>query len=127
MASVFTKIINRELPAHIVYESDLVIAFLDIQPVQKGHLLVVPKDEVDNLFDVEHDTYHELWHVAKLLSNKIEANFNCQKVGVSVIGLEVPHAHIHLMPINSLSDMDFSQKLSLSNDELGKIADQIKI
>lgn len=127
MASVFTKIINKELPGHIVYESDIVIAILDIQPVQKGHVLIIPKEEVDSLFDVDHDTYHELWHVAKLIAHKIEQNFPCEKVGVSVIGLEVPHAHIHLMPINSLQDMNFNEKLSLTQEELIEIKQKIEI
>lgn len=126
MASIFSKIIAGEIPCHKVAESDKFLAFLDIMPVQKGHVLVVPKEEVDYIFDIEDDLLGEMMVFSKEVAKKIKAAFPCNRVGVTVIGLEVPHAHIHLIPINSLHDMDFTkEKLSLSSDELSEIARRI--
>lgn len=127
MASLFTKIINREIPAHIVAENDSCLAFLDIKPLTKGHVLVIPKQEIDYIFDMDNDSLAELMAFSKEVAVKIRKVFPCKKVGVSVVGLEVPHAHIHLIPINNVSDMNFSKdKLTLSNEELIEIAEKIK-
>lgn len=127
MASLFTKIINREIPAHIVAENDNCLAFLDIMPLTKGHVLVIPKKEIDYIFDVDDQLLAELMSFSKQVAAKIKVAFPCKKVGISVVGLEVPHAHIHLIPLNNISDMDFSKpKLQLSNEELALIARKIK-
>ncbi|NEQ49157.1 MAG: HIT family protein [Leptolyngbya sp. SIO3F4] len=127
MASIFSRIIAGELPAHRVYEDDQCIAFLDIHPLVQGHTLVVPKHEVDYLFDVEDVLLAHLLPVCKKVGKAIEQVVSCERIGVSVIGLEVPHAHIHLIPINGLYDMDFTRpKLSLSNEELASIATRIR-
>lgn len=126
MATIFSKIISGEIPCHKVAENDQFLAFLDIQPLRKGHVLVIPKVEVDYIFDMENDHLSEMMVFAKLVAHKIKAVFPCRKVGVTVIGLEVPHAHIHLIPINGVSDMNFAQdKLVLSHEELAQIASQI--
>ena len=127
MASIFTKIIKGEIPAHKVAENDKFYAFLDISPLQKGHTLVIPKTEVDYIFDVEDDLLGEMMVFSKQVAHKIKAVFPCNRIGVTVIGLEVPHAHIHLVPINQMADMNFaSAKLSLTQDELADIATQIR-
>ena len=127
MSSVFTRIINREIPAHIVAESNDFLAFLDINPLIEGHTLVIPKKEVDYLFDLDDETLSGLNLFAKKVAKAIDVISDCERVGVSVVGLEVPHAHIHLIPINSVDDMNFSRmKLSPSNEELAKTAEQIK-
>jgi|TARA_R110000737_G_C14610131_1_gene490830 histidine triad (HIT) family protein len=126
MSSIFKKIIDGEIPAHKVAESDKHLAFLDIQPLRKGHVLVIPKKETDNIFDIEDNELGELMIFAKTVAKKIAKEFPCRKVGVAVVGLEVPHAHVHLIPINQVSDMDFKQaKLNLSNEELASIAERL--
>lgn len=126
MASLFSKIVNREIPAYIVGENDQFIAFLDIQPLVKGHVLVVPKSEIDYVFDIDDELLGQMMIFAKEIAVKIKAAFPCRKVGVSVIGLEVPHAHIHLIPMNHVSDMNFAkEKLVLSSEELQDVATQI--
>jgi histidine triad (HIT) family protein len=123
MASIFSKIISKEIPAHIVGEDDEFIAFLDIMPVRRGHVLVVPKKEVDYIFDLDSELLGRMMIFAQSISLKIKNAFPCNRIGVTVIGLEVPHAHIHLIPIDRLSDMDFSKpKMSLSTDELANDA-----
>ncbi|MEQ9230531.1 MAG: HIT family protein [Cyclobacteriaceae bacterium] len=127
MASIFTKIINREIPGHIVAEDDDYLAFLDINPLVMGHTLVVPKKEVDYIFDLDDETLGGLTSFAKKVSKAIEKVVPCARIGVSVIGLEVPHAHIHLIPINGIADMNFANtKLSPSQEELADIAAKIK-
>lgn len=127
MASIFTKIVNREIPAYIVAEDENYLAFLDVFPLRKGHTLVIPKMEVDNYFDLEDDQLAGLMVFAKQVAKKIESKFPCKKVGVAVVGLEVPHAHVHLIPINSVSDMDFKQeKLQLSKEELHDICELLQ-
>ena len=127
MASVFTKIINGEIPSHKIAENDKFYAFLDISPLQKGHTLVIPKKEVDYIFDVEDDLLAEMMVFSKQIAHKIKSVIPCNRIGVTVIGLEVPHAHIHLVPISSMADMNFANpKLSLSNEELADIAEKIK-
>lgn len=127
MPSIFTKIIQRELPAHIIAENERFIAFLDIFPLQKGHCIVIPKQEIDYLFDLNNDLLAEILCFSKPIAKAIEKVVPCKRIGVSVIGLEVPHAHIHLIPINAVSDMDFSkERLSISTEEFGKIAESIR-
>lgn len=123
MATLFSRIVAGEIPCYKVAENDHFLAFLDISPLQKGHTLVIPKKEVDYLFDIDDQLLGEMLIFAKQVSQKIKSSFPCKKVGVAVIGLEVPHAHIHLIPINAMKDMDFSQpKLSLSAEELNTIS-----
>ena len=127
MASIFTKIISGEIPCHKIHEDDLFIAFLDIMPVTKGHVLVVPKKEVDNIFDNDDTTLAAMLPFSKKIAKAIEKSFECNRVGISVIGLEVPHTHIHLMPISNLSDMDFTKgKLKLEATEMSEIAEKIR-
>lgn len=122
MASVFTKIINRELSAHIIYEDDQCISFLDINPLTEGHCLVIPKEEVDQLFDLKESAYLHLQKVSKSIAIALKKATNAKRIGVAVVGFEVPHAHIHLIPINKMDDMNFSnEKLSLSTTELEEI------
>jgi histidine triad (HIT) family protein len=126
MATIFSKIVSGEIPAYKVAESDHFLAFLDLSPLQYGHTLVIPKVEVDYLFDLDDDLLGEMMIFAKQVAIKIKKAYPCKKIGVTVIGLEVPHAHIHLVPINAMMDMNFSnQKLSLSADQLQEIASTI--
>jgi histidine triad (HIT) family protein len=122
MGSIFTKIIDGEIPAYKIAETDNFLAFLDVSPLQKGHTLVIPKVEVDYIFDVEDDILSEMIVFSKIVSKIIKANFKCNRVGMAVIGLEVPHAHIHLIPISKMSDMNFAnEKLKLSSTEMEEI------
>lgn len=123
MATIFTRIVSGEIPCYKVAENDQFLAFLDISPLRKGHTLVIPKTEVDYIFDMEDDLLAEMILFSKKVSKKIKTVFPCKKVGIAVIGLEVPHAHIHLIPLNAMRDIDFSQpKLSLSAEELRTIS-----
>ncbi len=127
MATLFSKIVNGEIPCYKVAESDQFLAFLDIQPLTKGHVLVIPKVEVDYIFDLEDDLLGKMMIFSKQVAHKIKLAYPCKKVGVTVIGLEVPHAHIHLVPMNALADMNFSAaKLKLDSLELEQIANNIK-
>ena len=127
MASIFTRIINREIPAHIVAENDDCIAFLDIFPLAKGHVLVVPKKEVDYIFDIDDELLGKMMTFSKQVAKAIEKSIQCQRIGIAVIGLEVPHAHIHLIPLQSVEDINFSRpKLKLSDEEMSAIATRIK-
>jgi histidine triad (HIT) family protein len=128
MATIFAKIITGEIPCYKVAENDEFLAFLDILPLRKGHVLVIPKMEIDYIFDVEDDLLGRMMVFAKHVSKRIKRDFPCKKVGMTVIGLEVPHAHIHLIPINSIADMDFSQeKLKLGSEELENIAARLSV
>lgn len=127
MSTIFTKLINGDIPSYKVAESETCYAFLDIQPLTKGHVLVVPKIEVDYVFDLDDDRLSDLICFAKSVARKMDQVFDCERIGVTVIGLEVPHTHIHLMPINDVADMDFSkQKLSLESEEMEMIARKIR-
>ena len=127
MATLFTKIVLGEIPCHKVAESDKFLAFLDIMPLRRGHVLVIPKIEVDYIFDMEDDLLGEMVIFAKEVALKIKKVYPCNRVGVSVIGLEVPHAHIHLVPMDTLSDMNFAnEKLVLSPEELAEISENIR-
>jgi histidine triad (HIT) family protein len=126
MASIFTKIVKGDIPSYKVAEDDRFYAFLDINPLAKGHTLVIPKKEVDNLFDLDDKTYGDLLLFAKKIARALDQVMPCARVGVAVVGLEVPHAHIHLVPINGIYDIDFSKpKLKLSDEEFIDIAQQI--
>ncbi|TNE52968.1 MAG: HIT family protein [Bacteroidetes bacterium] len=126
MDTIFARIIKGELPCYKVAENDHFLAFLDIFPLQRGHVLVIPKQSVDYFFDIEDDILSEMTVFAKQVSQKIKKTFQCERVGVAVIGFEVPHAHIHLIPCNSTEDMDFTRpKLSLSQVELADIAERL--
>ena len=127
MASIFTKIVNGEIPSHKIAENDDFLAFLDVFPLAKGHTLVIPKKETDYIFNLDETEYRELWSFAKAVSIKLEKAIPCKRIGVAVIGLEVPHAHIHLIPINHVGDINFSQpKLKFSDEEMAEIAESIK-
>jgi histidine triad (HIT) family protein len=126
MATLFSKIVAGEIPCYKVAENDEFLAFLDIMPLRKGHVLVIPKLEVDYIFDLEDELLGRMMIFSKEVAQKIKKAFPCKKVGVTVIGLEVPHAHIHLVPMNSLSDMNFAQeKMTLTSEELSQIAHSI--
>ncbi len=127
MASIFTKIINREIPGHIVAEDDRFIAFLDVMPLVEGHVLVVPKNEIDYIFDLDDNTLGDLMTFAKKVAVAIKQVVPCKRIGVAVIGLEVPHAHVHLVPMNSMGDINFTKpKIKPSADELSATAINIK-
>jgi len=127
MASIFSKIIADEIPCYKIAEDDKFLAFLDINPVAKGHTLVVPKQEVDYIFDLNDDLLSEMIIFAKTISIAIKKAIVCNRIGVSVIGLEVPHAHIHLMPISNLHDMSFEkERLVFSSEEYQEIAQHIR-
>ncbi len=127
MDSIFTKIIKREIPAYIIEENDDFIAFLDVFPLAKAHTLVVPKKQVDYIFDLDETTYIEFWKFAKKVSSKIEKAVTCERIGIAVIGLEVSHAHIHLVPINNVQDINFARpKLKLEQQEFMDILEKIK-
>ncbi|MDF2518304.1 MAG: hypothetical protein K0R59_3600 [Sphingobacterium sp.] len=127
MSTIFSKIVAGEIPAYKVAESNDFLAFLDISPLAKGHVLVIPKRETDYIFDIEDDEYMALWVFAKIVAQGIKKVIPCVKVGVAVVGLEVAHAHIHLVPINKISDLNFAgPKLSLEEDELHHIAETIR-
>jgi histidine triad (HIT) family protein len=127
MPTIFTRIISGEIPCYKIAEDDHYFAFLDINPLAKGHTLVVPKTETDYIFDMQDDTLAGLVVFAKHIATAIKKAVPCKKVGVAVLGLEVPHAHIHLIPINNLGDINFARpKLSFSHDELVETAEKIK-
>ena len=125
METIFSKIINKQIPCHLIAENPTAISFMDINPIQKGHLLVVPKLQVDYLFDLDEKTYIDLWSFAKLIAGALKKTIPCKRIGVSVVGLEVPHAHIHLIPINNVQDMNFSNKINTSSVDLAKLSKRI--
>lgn len=126
--SIFTKIIKGEIPCYKIAEDDRFIAFLDVFPIKKGHTLVVPKAQIDYLFDLDDSLLSDLMVFAKKVAQKMERAIPCERIGVAVIGLEVPHAHIHLVPLDTVGDIDFSQpKIQLSTEEMAEIADSIRV
>jgi len=125
MASIFSRIIARELPAYIVAEDDKHIAFLDINPNAFGHTLCVPKKEVDKLFDLDQQSYLDLMQFSHRVATALKQVVSCQRIGLSVIGLEVPHVHIHLIPLNEMADATFQKKVSPSKDEMKTLAEKI--
>jgi histidine triad (HIT) family protein len=127
MPTIFTRIIKGEIPCHKIAETENCFAFLDIQPLAKGHTLVIPKTETDYIFSLDDKLFTELQLFSKTIARAIEKAVPCKRIGVAVIGLEVPHAHIHLIPINSVSDINFAQpKLKLPAEEMEKIAQAIR-
>jgi len=126
MATIFSKIISGELTAYKVAETDKFLAFLDINPNAEGHTLCIPKQEVNKLFDLDADTYQELMNFSRKVALALEKTVSCKRIGMTVIGLEVPHVHVHLIPLNAMADMDFSKKKNFSSEELEKLAEQIK-
>lgn len=126
MDSVFTKIIKKEISSYTVYEDSDVIAFLDINPVKMGHTLVVPKKQIDYIFDLDNDDYNKLWTTTKKIANGLRKSVVCRRVGISVVGFEVPHCHIHLIPINTISDMSFDNIYDYNSSEMTDIAERIR-
>ncbi len=126
MAGIFGRIASGEIPSHKVAENEQFFAFLDINPLAKGHVLVIPKQEVDYIFDIEDQMYQDLWLFALKVAKAIKKVVPCIKVGVAVIGLEVPHAHIHLVPLNTMDDINFSRpKLTFPAEEMKQLAEEI--
>lgn len=120
--SIFTKIINKEIPAYIIDENDDFIAFLDVFPLAKGHVLVVPKKQIDYIFDLESKIYSDLWLFANNIAKRLEKAIPCKRIGIAVIGLEVPHAHVHLIPLQSVEDINFTRpKLKLTKEEFEEL------
>ena len=127
MATIFTKIINKEIPCHKLAENEFCISFLDISPLTAGHALVVPKKEVDYYFDLDDDLLFEVNKMAKQVAKAIQKSVSCSRVGVAVIGLEVPHAHVHLVPINEVGDINFKKKrANLTPDDFTALAEKIR-
>ena len=128
MSSIFSKIVSGEIPSFKIMEDQHHLAFLDVFPLAKGHVLVIPKQEVDSIFDLSDQDYAELWLFAKRTAKALEIAIPCKRVGIAVIGLEVPHAHIHLLPLQSVEDINFSKpKLTVSTDEMQAIAAKIRV
>ncbi|UAB82132.1 HIT family protein [Marixanthomonas sp. SCSIO 43207] len=125
MATIFTKIIEGEIPSYKIAEDDNFIAFLDVNPNAKGHTLCVPKEEVDKIFDLGEHMYLQLMQFSRRVAKALEKTVPCNRVGMAVIGLEVPHVHVHLIPLNGMSDMDFSKKIEMSEDEFKNLAAEI--
>jgi histidine triad (HIT) family protein len=126
MSTIFTKIVEGEIPSYKVAESEDFLAFLDIFPLKKGHVLVIPKKEVDYLFDLDDKTYADLWSFANKVAKGLERAISCKRIGIAVLGMEVPHAHIHLVPLDHEGDLNFrNPKLKFTSEEFKAIADQI--
>ena len=126
MPSIFTRIIQGDLPSFKILEDDHCFAFLDVFPLVEGHTLVVPKKEVDSIFDLDQETYQHLFSFAKEVESKLRKSIPCKRIGIAVIGLEVPHAHIHLVPLNHVEDINFSRpKMKPSQEELNAIQERI--
>ena len=126
MPTIFTKIIAGEIPAHKILENEKYLAFLDLRPVNPGHTLVIPKQEIDYIFDMEDDSLKGLMVFAKKIAKAIGKAFPCKKVGVMVAGIEVPHAHVHLIPINSVGDLNFARAKATPQEELAQAAAKIR-
>ena len=127
MASIFSKIISGDIPAYKVAENNSFLAFLDISPIAKGHVLVIPKMETNYLFDINSDEYLDLWKFVQQVAKAMDKVIECKRIGVAVIGLEVPHAHIHLVPLNNVSDINFERpKLSFSEEVMEAVAQTIR-
>ena len=127
MSDIFLKIVNGELPAFKVAENEKFLAFLDIFPIAKGHTLVIPKIKTDYIFDMNSDDYMQFWEFSKKIAEAMKKVIECQRIGIAVVGLEVPHAHIHLVPLNTISDINFEKpKLNFSNEKMEQIATLIR-
>lgn len=125
-ASIFTKIVNGDIPAYKIAEDDRYLAFLDVFPTTKGHTLVIPKQQIDYIFDLDDDLYLGLMAFAKKVAAAVEKAVPCKRVGVAVVGLEVPHAHVHLIPLNSMNDMNFANKQKFSKEEFEEVQKKIQ-
>ncbi|NBL63787.1 HIT domain-containing protein [Flavobacterium sp. NST-5] len=125
MSSIFTKIVNGEIPAYKVAENDRFLAFLDVNPNAKGHTLCIPKQEVDKIFDLSEDLYLDLMRFSRKVAIALEKTIPCKRIGMSVIGLEVPHTHVHLIPLNEMDEMRFQNKVKLSKEEFEELAENI--
>ncbi|WP_296144454.1 HIT family protein [uncultured Flavobacterium sp.] len=126
MSSIFTKIINGEIPAYKITEDENYLAFLDVNPNAKGHTLCIPKQEIDKIFDMEEEQYLGLLKFSRKVSKALEKTVSCKRVGMAVIGLEVPHAHVHLIPLNEMDEMRFQNKVKLTKEEFEELAASIK-
>lgn len=126
MSSIFTKIINGEIPSYKIAENDKFLAFLDVNPNAKGHTLCIPKQEINKLFEMEDDLYLQLMQFSKKIATALEKTIPCKRIGMAVIGLEVPHAHVHLIPINEMDEMRFQNKVSLTPNEFEELAKAIQ-
>ena len=124
--SIFTKIVNGEIPAYKIAEDDRYLAFLDVFPTTKGHTLVIPKQQIDYLFDLDDELYLGLMAFAKKVAAAVEKVVPCKRIGVAVVGLEVPHAHVHLIPLNKMADMNFANKQKFSKEEFEEVAEKIR-
>jgi histidine triad (HIT) family protein len=126
MSTLFTKIVKGEVPAYKVAENSQFLAFLDIRPNAKGHTLCIPKKEVDKIWDLEEDVYQELMRFSRRVSIALEKTVSCKRIGMAVVGLEVPHTHVHLIPLNSMKDMDFANHYEMSDKEFEELAEAIQ-
>lgn len=126
MSSIFIKIVNGEIPCYKIAEDDNFLAFLDVNPNAKGHTLCIPKQEIDKIFDIQDDLYIGLMQFSKKIAIALEKTVPCKRIGMAVIGLEVPHAHVHLIPLNEMDEMRFQNKVSLSKEEFEELAINIK-
>lgn len=126
MSSIFTKIINGEIPSYKIAEDENFLAFLDVNPNAKGHTLCIPKQEINKIFEMEDDLYIGLMQFSKKIAVALEKTVPCKRIGMAVVGLEVPHAHVHLIPLNEMDEMRFQNKVSLSKDEFEALAESIK-
>ncbi|WP_163398033.1 HIT family protein [Flavobacterium fluviatile] len=126
MSSIFTKIVNGEIPAYKIAEDDNFLAFLDVNPNAKGHTLCIPKQEIDKIFDIEDELYLGLMKFSRKIAIALEKTVPCKRVGMAVVGLEVPHAHVHLIPLNEMDEMRFHNKVSLSKEEFEALAKSIQ-
>ena len=126
MSSIFSKIVNGEIPCYKIAEDDNFLAFLDVNPNAEGHTLCIPKKEIDKIFDIEEELYIGLMQFSKKVAIALEKTVPCKRIGMSVIGLEVPHAHVHLIPLNEMDDIRFQKKVTLSKEEFTKLALQIR-
>lgn len=126
MSSIFTKIINREIPGYIVAEDENFIAILDVNPNAKGHSLCIPKQEINKIFDMDEALYLELMKFSRKVAKAVEKTVECKRIGVAVVGLEVPHVHVHLIPLHDMDDMRFQRKVTLSKEEFEDLAEAIR-
>lgn len=126
MATLFTKIVSGEIPCYKIAENENFLAFLDVNPNAKGHTLCIPKKEINKIFEIEEDLYLGLMQFSKTIAQALEKTISCKRIGMAVIGLEVPHAHVHLIPLNEMDEMRFQNKVSLTKEEFEDLAEQIK-